>query len=407
MAIPIDDKARSAFFSHYVSGFSKTYDILEWLYDPTEGHLAASVDAVSLVFFATQFSHMDCFQIARQKYSHALRLLIQALQSPGIAKSDSTFLAVLFLDLFEKMINKNTQCSEAWMSHVNGALALIDLRGHDRLVTRIGARLSTKLVTNLIVSCVSASLEVPSGLIKLRYDLEPLLDKSDPKWRLTGLVTKYANFRAAVRGNTLSNDDIVTEAIRIDQGFILLAQDMPNSWNYEREHLEKPSTSVLEQHFDIYPDHYICQTWNVLRVIRIMLNDLVRKSSTRSAVTHAEVSPNRYKSEVATITIDSIAYEICASVPQFTRYPTVYPSDSLALSIRRLQCYTLLFPLYVAASKASPSTDIKQWILNQLDYLSSTFGIRNSALVAEFLRKAPEMCPWEVHNFVGSYAFSA
>ncbi len=119
----IEYRARNAFFSHYVSGFSKTYDILDSLYEQSslDRHLSASVDAVSLAFFSSQFDCTKASHFAREKYSYALPLLNNALRSPETATSDSTLLAVLLLDLFEKFTNNNPRSTDSWMSHVNGA----------------------------------------------------------------------------------------------------------------------------------------------------------------------------------------------------------------------------------------------------------------------------------------------
>ena len=130
LTISIDDIARNAFFTHYVSGFSTTCDVIESLYaqSPADRPLPASVDAVSLAFFSFQFDNTQALRISREKYLSALTLLNKALKSSKSATSDSTLLAVLLLDLFEKITNSNPRSISSWMSHINGALALVELR---------------------------------------------------------------------------------------------------------------------------------------------------------------------------------------------------------------------------------------------------------------------------------------
>ena len=84
------------------------------------------------------------------------------------------------------------------MSHINGALALVDLREEPPQQDYTGIRLSARLSTNLLISCVSAKSPVPPALVKLRSDLEPFLNKEDPKWQLSGLVVKYADLKGAI-----------------------------------------------------------------------------------------------------------------------------------------------------------------------------------------------------------------
>ena len=272
LATTIDDRARNVFLSHYVSGFFKSFNILSFLHKqyPLDRHLAASFDAVSLAFFSLQFDCSQASLVAVQKYSHALPLVNKALKSPDSASSNSTLVAVLLLDLFEKIINNNPRSTQSWMSHVNGALVLIKLRDKKQFQNSLGLGLSVRLSTNFLISCVAANSPVPSALISLRSDLEPFLNKDDPKWQVSGLVVRYANLRGAIQSECLSSSDIITCATEIDHEFMVLGENMPSTWHYKTEYLGEPSKLSLEPHFDTYPDHFVTQTWNVLRIMRFV-----------------------------------------------------------------------------------------------------------------------------------------
>jgi hypothetical protein len=409
LTITIDERARSAFFSHYVSGFSKTYDILETLYKQSsvDGHLAASLDAVSFAFFSFQFAYPPASHLARQKYSHALPLLNKALKSTESATSDPTLLAVLLLDLFEKITNKNPRSTDSWMCHVNGALALVRLRDSSQFRNYAGLRLSVRLSTNLLISCVAANAPVPPALIKLRSDLEPFLNRYDPKWQVSGLVVKYANLQVVPQKDCVSNSDIITRTTELDFEFMLLAKTMPSTWLFKTTYLEEASEGVLEQHYDTYADHFVAQTWNVLRIMRILLNDIMRTYCIEMAMqSHNDASSFRHW-DIATTTIDSMARDICAAAPQYTMYGNVNPEIKNNSPIRRIQCYTLLFPFYVAGLYASSTTKIKPWIIKQLRFMSKEMGIGNASIVAEILERGDGISPWSVYAILGSYAFSA
>jgi len=405
----IEYRARNAFFSHYVSGFSKTYDILDSLYEQSslDRHLSASVDAVSLAFFSSQFDCTKASHFAREKYSYALPLLNNALRSPETATSDSTLLAVLLLDLFEKFTNNNPRSTDSWMSHVNGALALVKLRNNQQFQNYTGLRLSVRLSTNLLISCVAANSPVPSALISLRSDLEPFINKDNPKWLVSGLVVKYANLKGAIQNGCLSGSDIIACATELDCEFVSLARNMPSSGLYKTTYLEEASERVLEQHFDTYPDHFTAQTWNVLRIMRILLNDIIR--------TYCIESPTEFSKEVTTFhvlntainNIDVLAKEICATAPQYTVYEDTTPMRQTNFATQRLRCYTLLFPLYVASLYGNDTTKIKPWINNQLRFMSDNIGIRNANFVAETLESTRGTNPWSMYAMLGSYAFAA
>lgn len=410
MNVTIHERARNAFFWHYVTGFSRTYDVLESLYkqSPADTPLIASVDAVSLAFFSFQFDYPQASAISREKYSTALPLLNEALRTPESATSDSTLLAVLLLDLFEKMTNNIPRSISSWMSHINGALALVGLREDPLLQDYTGLRLSTRLSTNLLISCISANSPVPPALTKLRSDLEPFLNKEDPKWRISGLSMKYANLRGAIQDGCLSSSDIIARATELDLESTSLAKHMPSTWLYITAYLEEASERVFEKHYDTYPDHFVTQTWNVLRVMRILLNDIIRAHYVYvSRDTESLKNESSSRSSYIATRIDDIAKDICATVPQYTEHKITTPRSKVYCTTQRLRCYTLLFPLYVAALYASSASQIKRWTIKQLRFMSDDMGIRNASVVAEILGKGGRTCPWDVHAVLGSYAFAA
>ena len=403
------DKARNAFFSRYVFGFSKTYDVLGSLYEqsPLDQHLAASVDAVSLAFFSFQFECNQASSIAREKYLCALPLLNKALKSIECATSDTTLLAVLLLDLFEKITNRNPRSTESWMSHVNGALALIDLRDNTQFRNYTGLRLLGRLSINLLISCLAANAPVPFALVKLRSDLEPFLNKDDPKWQVSGLVMKYAELQGAIQDDRLPSSDIVTRTTELDHEFVSLANNMPSTWLPNRTYIDEASERVFEQHFDTYPDYFTAQTWNVLRTMRILLNDIIRTYCVQSANGSCRECSPACNSDIATHSIDAMAKDICATAPQYTEYENAAAKSKNDPGSQILRCYTLLFPLYVAGLFASSTTKMKPWIIKQLRFISNEIGIRNASVVAEILERADGTSPWSVYAILGSYAFAA
>ena len=407
--ITIDDKARNAFFSHFVFGFSKAYDVLGTLYGQSslDRHLAASVDAVSLAFFSFHVNSARASHLAREKYSYALPLLNKALQGPGSAASDSTLLAVLLLDLFEKITNRNPRSAESWMSHVNGALALIKLRDYTKSHNYVSIRLAVRLSTNVLISCVAANAPVPSDLTELRSKLEPLLNNEDPKWLVSGLVVKYADLRGGIQHGCLSSSDILRRATEVDNEFASLAEQIPSRSLYTTTFLEEASERVLEQHFDLYPDHHSAQTWNNLRVMRILLHDIIRSHCTVSAMGSCKEASAFRSSDVATCIIDSLAKDICAALPQCYSHENA-PSNSMEYStLQGVRCYALLFPLYVAGLYASPTANVRPWIIKQMRLMAEEIGIRNAGVVADILEKADGTSPWSVYAILGSYAFAA
>ncbi|KAL9610357.1 MAG: hypothetical protein Q9167_004927 [Letrouitia subvulpina] len=400
LSVNIDDQARNAFYAYHVSGTARTFDVIAHVYnqDPSNERLNASIEAVSLAFFNKFYlNSVTCG--ALDKYQLALRLLDRSLRSCHYVTEDSTLLSVLLLDLVEKMNSDDPLSAKGWMSHINGALALFKLRKTERCQDSVGLRLAVRLSTNLMISCVLSGSPLPPDLIQLRSDIEPLM-KGDPKWQASGLVVKYGQLGSALQEGSLSSSDIITRATELDHELLLLTKLMPASWLYRTKNLPEISDRTLEQHYTIYPNTAVTQTWNLIRIMRIYLNRNIREHLL------AETAPlSRFfhsaSSDVSIKTIDSLAREVCASIPQYT---TLRPPSQIKFTIETLRCHTVIFPLYVAGLYGSNTAE---WVIKQLKYISDEVGIRAAKDAVDMLEKRQDRNLSVVFARLGSYTFAA
>ncbi|KAL8709219.1 MAG: hypothetical protein Q9220_005961 [cf. Caloplaca sp. 1 TL-2023] len=401
-SLEINYQARNVFFLHYVSGFSKAFDVLGLLYTHSshDPYLHTCVETASLAYFSFQNESSEAQALARLQYTRALQQLNAALRIPSVALRDSTLLAVLLLDLSEKILDHDPGSLDSWMGHINGALALMKLRGHDSLHEYISRRLSARLGLVILTSCVTAGVPVPSALMRLRQDLEPYIDPSDPKWQLMGLVAEYTQLQPFHRKEHLPVSAFSSKVFNLDARLHKLALEMPSAWQPKTTDYPAACDETLESHFDVYPDHFAAQTWNVLRVMRILLN--VSPSSQENKITKASAVA---VPDFNQTTVDGLAKDICASVPRLLRHQAA--EHGRFSGPTRCRIYTLIFPLYVAAMYAAPSTLIKPWVMTQLLYMSEVGGIRQARDVARVLAKDDGTSPWLIYASLGSYAFAA
>lgn len=406
LPLSLEWQARDAFFAYYVTGTSRTWDFLGQFYDQkqTPEHLKFSIDAVSLAYLAHSVYSDTAFVTARERYVSALRMTNKALQSPEVAAKDTTLLTSLLLDLFEKITNTEHRHEKAWTGHVHGALALVRLRGLDQFQDFSALRVLVRLSTNLLISCVVSETPVPDELIALRAYAAKHLNVGDPKWRLSGLMVHYANLRSDIRRGRLSIDDCIHISMELDAKLQALALDMPLSWQYKTTIVDGESESIYDRHLDSYPDRHTTQTWNVLRLVRILLHECVLEHCLSYAGSLTAEALLRLV-RMANANIKTLACEICASAPQYVDCSSA--ADHLHSPSQYLDCYTLIFPLYVAArSRGSPNA-LNLWVIRRLQYIGSHFGIRNAALVGQILEQGADVNPWTVYAMLGSYAFAA
>jgi hypothetical protein len=425
-SVSIDIQARMIFFAHYVSVGSRGWDFLIRWERETEvapRWLDVSIDAVSLALLAHQHVSLRLLCLARQRYALALSVMKQAVGSPPKAK-DSLVAASLLLDLFEKITHTGASVIQFWPSHVNGTLALIQEIGVQRFQDHYALRIISRFLTNYIISCVVSAHAVSKDVLKLRDHLERHMNlKDDPKWKISGLTIEYASFRSGIRTGRWSLQESMARAQDLDEALLALSQDIPPDWQPDRRVLRYPLPHVYRQEMDFYRDRHVTQAWNVLRQVRIQLNEYLLDGyetlNTIQGVNHLAVS------EVALSNIAALSLEIYASVPQYASYAcrakrTQAQADGTDLSImpqegcdevhtpsQLLDCYTLLFPMYVAARSKAATTDQIQWVSYMFGYISDHFGIRNALLLAQLLDQNADIDAWCIYAMLGGYGFAA
>ena len=342
----------------------------------------------------------------------------KSLKSSKEQIKNTTLMASLLLDLYEKITDTETR-NNSWASHVNGALALVTLRGLDQFQDDSEFNMLVRLYTHYIVSCVASNSPVPHNLNAIEAYIGKRLSVKDPMLRLSNLMVQYANLRGDVRKGILSNDECIELSMELDGQIRALDCELPEYWQYSTMFLDQKSERAFDLHFHFYSNPMICQARNVFRILRVILN--------QSLIQYVLVSPTSHRDQALTRfarnNIQTLAGEICASVPQYMdcdgaarhRLPASEKSDFGMDHIlprghshtpnHRLDCYALIFPLYVAArSNAVPET--RPWIIKNLHYMSTHFHVRNAELVARILEQETDVDPWEIYAMLGSYAFA-
>jgi hypothetical protein len=315
LPLSIDLQARDVFFAYYVTSTSKSWDFLKRYYHPTDSpdHLTLAIETVSLAYLWQQVYSDAALASARERYIQALRLTNKALKSPKEAAKYTTLLASLLLDLFEKITYSEPQKSKSWRSHIDGALALVYLRGLERFQDPSEFRVLVRLSTNYLISCVVSGSPVPGELIAIRAYAGKHVNVQDPKWRLSDLMVVYANLRSDSQKGTLYHDECIGISMELDKKLQSLDLDMPPSWHYSTTYLDEKSERAFHLHFDSYPDRNVTQARNVLRLVRILLNESLIEL--HLALTAGE--RNLLLIKMAYDNIEKLAGEICASVPQY------------------------------------------------------------------------------------------
>jgi hypothetical protein len=397
------------FFAHYVSDFSHTWEFLVTYLAPTVApeHLSLGIDAVSLAFLSHQVSSPTAREMATRKYVQALKKLNQAVQNPATTNKMSTFEGALLLDLFEKMMNPVSGTYASHHAHVEGALALVRLRGVASFRSGADIRALLGLSQNAVICSLSSGRPIPNEVLEIRNHAAQFVDTSYPKWRLGDCILHANSSPLGV-----SPQQQFTKNTCLDRKLETVALEARPAWSYKRNFVSCHDTRVLVPDgfvplYDVYPNRMITQMWNVLRITRIQLcEDIIEY-----CVTLQDPESIAERERAKQVVVDMIR-EICASCPQMTncdhvaRHKLVPGLPHTHTVSHILDVYILLFSLYVVSWSRNCPRRAREWALGQLEHIHGHFGIREAGMILDVLRKQENeerVDPWYVHNLLSLY----
>lgn len=302
-------QAREIFYHDHVFGETKGYRFLMQYYPPlsTDEHLCRSIDAVSLAYLAHHKHSSSALAEARRQYVDALRLIRKALQSPALVTKDSTILSILLLDMYEKISNKKPRYDGAWATHVKGALSLVQLRTNEQYRSAGGIGMLERLSTNILISCAVSDTVIPTELAALQAAVASPL-----KWRESELMVQFACLKRQAKHRLLADDEIVRNAMNLDDQFLELSTWLPPSWQHKTVYVEEKSAHHYETYHYVYRDEHMGQMWSVLRLTRILICELIFSHCPEPAVEPSLISVQR-NLKYAVTTIAQLSSDICAT----------------------------------------------------------------------------------------------
>lgn len=205
------------------------------------------------------------------------------------------------------------------------------------------------------------------------------------------------NLKADIHNRRFTRSSEVAEkAKELDGRFADLERALPASW-MPRRLFFSGHPLIFGHYYDIFPDHFVTQVRNAIGTVRLMLNDMILK--------HAPGDGSVPRNDAA-IAISEITGQICAAVPQFS-LPGARPDNQMPFSpVQRLQCQTLIAPLYIAG-QLSTDHGMRDWVIHALEHMAEVGAMKTAKDVASILRVTPDTDYWMIYSMLGSYALAA
>jgi hypothetical protein len=395
---PTLDERSKAYFYTNSSMWLRNFDLLGSLYSQsnTDQYLLASMSAVGLAGLSNAIRAPELMLRAQKDYVTALRLTNLALRSPTCVKKDSTLLSVMILSIFETITGTDTKSLSAWTKHINGAAALVKLRGTQQFSTESGQRMFLQIFSSLMLSCIQRTIALPEDIVELRSEAAKHLDPTKPGWKLSGVIVDFSIFRAAVRDRKMTSPrEIVEKALELDRRLTETHADLPVEFKFQTVISIDQQDVVWDGYYHKYDNYWAAQIWNGMRICRILLHETIQEQIRVGSLapvpvfTDAEVNTQNAKSITILLQLQA---DILASVPQHLAAANGLEQRSL---LDASLGYFILWPLYVVGIMELTTEPLKKWVVNRLHFMADSVGISQARVLASHIMLGREIPDWD------------
>ncbi|OOQ87565.1 hypothetical protein PEBR_15599 [Penicillium brasilianum] len=333
------------------------------------GHraLQTSIASVGLANLGNLYNSPGFITSAKRAYILALNEINCALQDPIQATQDTTLAAILCLSLYEIIIFERPQSLHAWTIHIQGATALLELRGEDQFRRQVGLHLFRATRDEVLLGCLQRGARLPEKMLLSPDNIVCGIRSesvNDFKTDLIEITAKLCNLEATIKDSTLQEArKILFIAEAIDSQLSSFASRLFTRFPYKVKRWsgdtslnlrEAAHISNYDGSFQIYTSDDACNLWNNYRCVRITVNRLIFKHIPCLKRKTLHSVENKYFEKQVTsrrCLLRQLAIEICLSVPfrlglagrgskSITRPQMINPAAGLVL----------IFPLYLAAA---------------------------------------------------------
>ena len=276
----------------------------------------------------------------------------------------------------------------------------------------------------LIAVRIQAEIAPPEYLFDLAEIASKRINTDEPGWQIFYLNLQVARFRANILQGIITNPHpIVEEALRMDGVCSSISLDGVD-WTFETVYsdLDLSSDFIILDHYHVYPNFISAQMWNYVRVMRLTLREIIRKTLVQGFSCQPPIFfkiEHAVQFQISTDTLFQLQRELLASIPQYLGFagitnlrpnwklpsaqssldpkfpwscfqstiyqitPTSSPPSNGPPLIRSFGGYILPRLLYVAGNLSITAPTTKQKILKTLRLIGHSMGIQQAFILAD------------------------
>jgi hypothetical protein len=382
---PVEDIAVSHALGNYLCGSHFNYMPALYASSTKSPLLRSALTAVGLAAVSQRVKCHELEKACSLRYLDAINKTNSALRSAKAVANDDVLGSIMLLALFETLRSHTTNQAKAWNTHVQGALALVTLRGPAQLQTQLGRALFKQVSDSVSVYCVQNFQRVP---VHLRRLAALVSNSIDTNFGFDAIVDDFTNLRADLVGSiAISPTEVVVRAKQILRRLEYITTMLPFSWLPQVMRVTKSETVVYGNYYYKYTDQATAQLWNTIWMTKVLLNSLIRDQVTRAIDSNLmALSSERGLAGLAdTAQKDAIAAAdaICASVPSF--FPPTADKCSQERPAEIACGYFLIWPLFVVGSCSLVPIAMKGYVIERLTYISTSLALPQARKAAAAL----------------------
>ena len=389
----IHDVAINFLLGDYIRGSHFAY--LPSLYgmDQTKGVLSPVVKAVGLACLSLHTSRPELQDEAQKLYVDAIAGTNAALQLTHTARDDDVLASILLLSLYETLSQRTKVNVDAWTAHMQGALALVALRGPCQFESQFGLELFKQIAASIRVFCVQHIIRIPQKLRELTLMAKGYSQPSDMSFEIPCIVEAFTDLRADMAQGILTEPNDITARVQdvldLIEGFYL---KLPGDWRYESFLVHSRSHEIHDGYYYQFRDPQVAQIWNTTWMAKLHLNALIFEQALRTSQLQMRGTDPLTKMTVCQKEVTEAADNICASVPHF------FPPDTESCSMRTASTaamgYFLIWPLFTAGASPLVPPSTREYIVDRLVFISEDLKLPQAHKAAEMLMQGDHEESW-------------
>ncbi|KAJ0115104.1 hypothetical protein J7T55_001513 [Diaporthe amygdali] len=413
---PVGEQVYSYFLSNFVQGTSlRNHGYLDFLFPllanepPGKDHpLPLAFSATAMIAFAARQKVPDLLPRAEATYLRALEATFQAIGDPNRARDNSTLACVTLLTTFEVY-----DFRQAFGSHLDGAVALLKMRGKDVFQTVVGRKIFLILRSLLVSRSICYATPLEPDL----YHLTDEFQQDPAQHRFAELSLRAADLRVGVErllgGWGLGHAPLphpppresvaalLRDAEAIEADYAAHIANLPIAWKGMTvrcmTHADPAIMGGIAYvgRVDAYIDMFICYILNWARAARLYVQNTAMRC--RAWLLGPEGDYREVPEYAATQQLcEAIIADIVASVPYVFGAARASSGYTEGVSPGRYQPPSLagvfcMWPVFAAASSDFATETQRTFMKRTLKYISEEMGIGQAAILASYNLRSPSM----------------